>query len=393
MNYKYKAFNKDKKIITGEIEVFSEKEALDKLRQMDLRPIKVIASSGYNKDLNLFFKNFSGESLYIFLYQLYILLNSKITSLKAFDILKYTYKGKKADLLNEIYKDLASANPLSLALKNTKEFPELVTNMVAVGENSSNLPDVLKNLSEFYRSKLSFEKKIKNALIYPIILLIVTFIVVNFLILYILPTFEDVFKGSDAEFPLITKMLINLSHFINNNIFAFILVFLLILVIIAFYIRSDQGRFKIDRFKLKFDLFRLINISNFISMMKLLIESNVTVSQSVDIIARSSENLLIKKILNQAASDIYQGESLSNSLSKSEIFSEMDISMLRVGEESSNLKEVLESLNEYYRYEIEIKQEKFISLFEPVVILILSIFVGFIVISLAMPMFDLVNSI
>ncbi|CDZ75098.1 putative bacterial type II secretion system protein F [Peptoniphilus sp. ING2-D1G] len=393
MRFKYKAFDLGNNIIKGEIEAHSDKEVLYKIREQGLRPVKITQVSEFNRDIKLFDKPFRAESLYIFLYQLYVLLNSDITVVKSFEILKSMYQGTQRKIIDAIHRDLISANTLSQSLSNAAVFPELLINMVKIGENSSNLPEIFANLSEYYRNRIIFEKKIKNALIYPIILLLVTILVVNFLILHILPTFQSVFEDSGSKLPIITELLLKISKFINKNFITFFGISVFILLALIIYFNSQRGKLYFDKLKLKSNLYKMSLMNNFISMMKLLIKSGATVSESIDIMALSVENKILKKTLEQASKDIYRGFSLSESLKNSKIFSEMDKSMLKIGEESSNLSEILDSLSYYYRYEIEIKQQKFLAVFEPAIILVLSLFVGFIVISVAMPMFDLVNNI
>ncbi len=393
MRFKYKAFDLGNNIIKGEIEAHSDKEVLYKIREQGLRPVKITQVSEFNRDIKLFDKPFRAESLYIFLYQLYVLLNSDITVVKSFEILKSMYQGTQRKIIDAIHRDLISANTLSQSLSNAAVFPELLINMVKIGENSSNLPEIFANLSEYYRNRIIFEKKIKNALIYPIILLLVTILVVNFLILHILPTFQSVFEDSGSKLPIITELLLKISKFINKNFITFFGISVFVLLALIIYFNSQRGKLYFDKLKLKSNLYKMSLMNNFISMMKLLIKSGATVSESIDIMALSVENKILKKTLEQASKDIYRGFSLSESLKNSKIFSEMDKSMLKIGEESSNLSEILDSLSYYYRYEIEIKQQKFLAVFEPAIILVLSLFVGFIVISVAMPMFDLVNNI
>ncbi len=393
MRFKYKALDLENNIIKGEVEARNDKEVLSKIREQGLRPVKITQESELNRDIKLFDKPFYAENLHIFLYQLYVLLKSNINTVKSFEILKAMYQGKQRKIIDNIYRDLVSANTLSQALGNTTIFPELLVNMVKIGENSSNLPEIFANLSEYYRNKLIFEKKIKNALIYPIILVAVTILVVNFLILHILPTFQSIFEDSGTMLPLVTRLLLGISNFINKNFILILGIFLFVLLISVIYFNGEKGKLHLDKLKLKSNLYKMNSINNFISMMRLLIQSGATVAESIDIMAVSVESTVLRKTLEKAAKDIYKGLSLSESLKNSKIFSEMDKSMLKIGEESSNLSEILDSLSYYYRYEIEIRQQRFLAVFEPAIILVLSLFVGFIVISVAMPMFDLVNNI
>ncbi|MDO5040790.1 MAG: type II secretion system F family protein, partial [Peptoniphilus sp.] len=147
MRFKYKAVDLDNNMVKGEIEAGSDREALYKIRDRGLRPVKVSQVSALNRDIKLFDKPFYAESLYIFLYQLYVLLKADINTVKSVEILKSMYRGKQRKIIDGIHRDLVSASTLSQALGNATVFPELLINMVKIGENSSNLPEVFANLS------------------------------------------------------------------------------------------------------------------------------------------------------------------------------------------------------------------------------------------------------
>lgn len=393
MIYKYKALFSDGKEIRGQIDARDKSHAALKIRELGYRPVKISEANLLNKDIVLFSKAFNDKNLHIFLYQLYILLKSKIPIDQAVSLLKDSYSNKRQKIIADIHKEIISGENLSKGMDVSGSFPKLVTNMVEVGENSSNLPEVLNNLSKFYKNKVIFEQKIKNALIYPIILIIVTFLILNFLVFNVLPSFEEVFRDSSMQLPFLTRILLGFSRFVRDNFFIVSSIFIAIILALIVYFNSNKGKSFIEKLKLKFDLYRIFLISNFVNMMRFLLKSNLTTARAIEIIADSNENESLNKDLQKVRQDIYEGLSLSESLKSSKIFSDFDISMIKTGEESSNILEIMDSISEYYEYKLELKQEKFISYFEPIMILILAVIVGFIVISIAMPMFDLINTI
>ncbi|EFI42366.1 type II secretion system F family protein [Peptoniphilus sp. oral taxon 386] len=393
MIFKYKALDFKDNLIEDRLEANSEKEAISILRSRNLRPIKIVEINKINVDIVLKRRTFNNEDLHILLYQLYVLVNAKNTIPSAFRVLLKSYSGKKNKILKKVYQDLLSAKPLSDALKESGEFPNLVVNMIGVGENSSNMILILKNLSEYYLNKVKLDKKIRNALSYPILLFVVTFFIVNFLMLNILPTFAEVFKNSGAELPYITQILINISTFINKNIIIIILNFLIAILLLEIFFKTYRGRYTLDKIKLKNKFYKTIIVKRFVNMLNYLISSKATMSNSLEIIIDSTENFVVKEHIKNAIRDLYDGISLSDSLRNTGLFSEAALSMLNIGEETSELDNILRALDDYYEHEIYFKSQKYVSLVEPIIILVLSIFVGFIVISIAMPMFDLVNRI
>ncbi|MGO1580981.1 MAG: type II secretion system F family protein [Peptoniphilaceae bacterium] len=392
MRFTYKAFDKNKKIIQDTIYAKDENEAKDKLKDMSLRPISIKESIEINKKLHLNIKIFNNNDIYLFLYQLYVLINSNISIVNTFEIISSNYKGKKKEIILKIYSDLLSAEELSDSLKNTGIFPIFLINMIKIGEKSSNLSNVLYNLSQYYKKRTIFENKVKNALTYPVLLIIVTIIIVNFLVLNILPTFAEIFKDNGMDLPLLTRILINSSSFILHNILFIIFLIFILIIFFMLYFSTIKGKLYIDSLKLKINVYKIILVKNFLSQLKFLLNSGTNIPESIEVIISSTENLALRKCLEEVLKDLYRGESLSRALGKYKIFSELVISMIKVGEESSNMKDIVSSIDELLEYELETNQHKFIVLIESIMILIISIFIGFILISIALPMFDLVNN-
>ncbi|MDY2987326.1 MAG: type II secretion system F family protein [Peptoniphilus sp.] len=391
MIYKYTALDGDKRL-TNQIEAASLSECEEKLLSMGLRIIKVEPVSKLNLD-DLFSKKFKNEDLYIMFYQLYILINAKLNVPDSVLILSNSYEKQKAKHLKNVYKNILGGFTLAESLNNEKVCPKFAENMIKIGEESSSLSLILKELSNYYFEKEIFKKKIYSALTYPIILFISTVIISNFLVLYIFPTFTEIFYSSGVELPIVTRILISFSNFFRTNFLIISSLLILVGITLFTYFKTESGKFKFEKFLIKFKLYRVIQTHNFISMMSFLLNSKVIMSSALEITRDSMSNLHMKKEIEKSIAMLYSGIDLSESLEESVFFDSISLSILKVGEQASSVDKVIKSLKDYYEKKLEMDSKKFLSLIEPIIILILSIFVGFVVLSIAIPMFDVVNYI
>lgn len=389
MNYYFKVIDVSGKIISGEYIANSVEDVENYLYSKNYKIIRIDEENReFSKDLHL--KVFNNKKLHIFLYKLYILLSSNITLPKAMEIIRNGSSKKEKKVFSQVLKDINSSKTLSESLDETKEFPKFLTNMILIGEESSNLPEILKSLSEFYLSKDKFNKKVQSALSYPILLLIVTIIIINILVLNILPNFAEIFGDFNKNLPLMTRILIGLSKFINTYI-IFIFIFVIGFVILAFWwINTEKGKLKLHKFLYRSSTYKTISVKEFLSGLKFLIKAHLPIPRAIQILNYSISNEYLKQELGKTLKNLYEGQELSKSL-PSDIFSNFDISMINVGEESANMLEILVSLDKYYSEEVEFKTERFINLFQPILILVMAIIVGLVVVSIALPIFDLVN--
>ena len=215
MIYKYKAFKGSEKI-KGNIDAKSIKDAKEKLKRGGLRPIKIEENieSTNSFDFNRKFKN---EDLYILFRELSLLISSGISLETAFEILSSEFSKDKGKILNSLRDNLRSGTSLSESVEATKAFPNLVVNMIYVGENTSSLGKIFNSLSNYYIKKRETNSKIIEALAYPIILLITSVFVINFLIINVIPSFGEIFSANDNLLPLPTRILLNFSNFMYKN--------------------------------------------------------------------------------------------------------------------------------------------------------------------------------
>lgn len=387
MIYKYKAFKGSEKI-KGNIDATSIKDAKEKLKREGLRPIKIEENieSTNSFDFNRKFKN---EDLYILFRELSLLISSGISLETAFEILSSEFSKDKGKILNSLRDNLRSGTSLSESVEATKAFPNLVVNMIYVGENTSSLGKIFNSLSNYYIKKRETNSKIIEALAYPIILLITSVFVINFLIINVIPSFGEIFSANDNLLPLPTRMLLNFSNFMYKNYIFVFLILLIILVIISIYHRRNPRTF--HKLILKSKYYKMTKSLKFTFNMDLLLGAGLTVDRSLEIISSMEDNVVLNEKFREILFYIKSGESFYKSANKIKIFPKILVSMIRVGEESSNLKEVFGIMSGFYDEELNSYNKKFFGILGPILIIFMALIIGFIVLSIALPVFDMVN--
>ncbi|MDU2374346.1 MAG: type II secretion system F family protein [Peptoniphilus harei] len=387
MIYKYKAFRGREKV-KGNINADNLKEAKEKLKREGLRPIKIEENIESSNSFD-FKKKFKNEDLYILFRQLSLFINSGINIESAFEILSTQFSKDKVKILSDIRDNLRSGSSLSDAMNFTGAFPSLVINMVYVGENTSSLGKIFNRLSDYYIKKRKTRSKIIEAMAYPIILLVTSIFIINFLIINVIPSFAEIFSDNNNLLPLPTRILLGFSNFIYRN-YLFIFLGILLLVSIALIYHQKHPK-TFNSFLLKSSYYKMTKSMNLSFNMDLLLGSGLTVDRSLEVISKMERNMSLKERYQEILTKLKAGEHLYKSFQEAEVFSNILLSMIRVGEESSSLSEVFSIMSSYYDEELNSRNQKFLGLMGPILIIIMALIIGFIVLSIALPIFDMVN--
>lgn len=349
------------------------------------------------KDIGI--KRINSNILSLFLKQLSLLINSSVSIYDSIMIIIDQRLDKKLNkALVNISLDLKNGNGAYEAFsKEEKSFGPVITAFIKSGDASGKMSEILDELSTYLNEESKNKNKIKEALIYPIILLIVTIVVVVIILTKVLPTFIEVFKDNGAKLPKSTKILLAISSFINKNgLNILILVFILILSITILR-KKEKYKFIIDKAifnSIFLKKFRILNVEYQItSLLFILKKGDVDIIESIEIIKNSFNNLYLKSILNKVIHSLQFGNSLSDSLSNEKVFTKLFIAMIKVGEDSGEMTRSLKKASDYYANEYIYRLKRASSMAEPFLILFMALIVGFVVFSVAIPMFDSVNNI
>lgn len=351
------------------------------------------------KSISFSKKKLKLKELAIFARQFSTMLGSGLTVIKCLDILyqQATAKFLKNVILG-VYESVQKGESLSKAMKaQGSAFPALFISMVESGEASGSLDTVMERLADQYEKDNKMHNKITQALIYPIVLIIMIIIVVIGMLTFILPRFTSMFDQLKADLPMPTKILLAISGAITNYWYIIIAVIILILILWKSFLKSPSGRLWFDKLKIKIPvagkLLLIISASRFSRTLASLFSSGMPIVKALEIVGGVIGNKYLESRIQDVNEDVRRGVALSAAVKKAAIFPPMLCSMLNIGEESGNLDEILNKTSAFYDEESSNAIQKLISLIEPLLIVFLAVVVGFIVLSIILPIFSLYNSI
>jgi len=288
---------------------------------------------------------------------------------------------------------------LSNALgKHAGIFSTLYVSMVKAGEMGGVLDEVLERLANFMEKDFSLKKKVKSALTYPLVILVMALGIVFFLVTYILPTFVSLFEGMNLTLPLPTKILIIITKGAKNPWIMIPSFLLMILGGFALnrYVQTHFGRKQYDLLRLNIPVFGLLNkkvaISRFCRTLGTLLSSGVPIMQALEIVGKASGNEIIALTVGKIRESIREGESIASPLGASGMFPPMVTQMVAVGEETGNLDAMLSKISDFYDTEVEYMLSSLTSMLEPIMIVGMGGIVGFIVISVFLPLYQLIGT-
>lgn len=373
--------------LNSEVEVYSYAES-KRLKVVDVKEVKSLFRRRKlrNKDLKVFSKEMS------------ILLKSGCEISKILRILINESNGKLKSVLKQILNNIEKGNSIKDSFQNTNAFSSFYISMISAGEMSGDLDGVMEKLATYYDKEIKLKNKIISILIYPTILIITMIISFIFILIILIPNFEDIYADNNIQTPGLTKMLIFLSHLIRDD-FTLIIIGNLVMIIGLIYLKKYNEKFNEWLNKLAFRLpiistyMKLVTSNKFVKALSILVGSGVQIVSSIETSANVVGNKYIYEKICKSNEFIKKGNSIGDSLKTVEELPSLLLSMITIGEESGRLDTVLFTINDYYESELDSKLEIWTKYFENFITLIIGIVVGGIVISMMMPMFDAVSAI
>lgn len=299
---------------------------------------------------------------------------------------------------SEIYRNLQQGLSLSASMEELDGvFPHLLINMFKSAEASGNIDVTAKKMATYYEKNYRTAKKAMSAMIYPIILAIVTVLVLLIVFLFILPKFFEVFKNLEIELPLITRFMLNTSIFISHNILWIAIGAVLLVMGIRYVLKIPRVKIAYDRTKLKLPiagrLIRIICTARFARTISSLYSSGLTIMNAINNSKGTIGNQYIESQIDELMLNIRNGESFSAALSKVDGFDTKLASTVLIGEETGNLDNMLMSVADAFDYEMDMAMTKLVAMLEPIFIIVLAIIIGSIIISVMLPLTSLYSTI
>ncbi len=398
--FHYKAKKGPQEVIEGLIEAESEELAVAKITQLGLFPIEVRAekppikkiSGGFSFTL---FRKVSSSDLSLFTRQLADLLNSGVTLLRALEIiLNQTKNHHLKAVVSDVHDSVRDGSTLSDSLnKYPNIFSKLYTSMVKSGELSGSLDAVLNRLADFSDADEETRSKVRASLAYPLLMAIVGSATIFILITFVVPKLVEMFVELSQALPLPTRILINTSNFFARYWW---LIIILIALMVTVYKRKEKNReakFAIDKFKLKIiffgDFIKKVEIAHFTRTLGTLLANGVIISKALAVVKDVAGNEVLSRDIERMLRDVVDGSSLTDTLVKSPFFPDLVRNMVAVGEETGSLEKSLFKIAESYERQADRTIKVITSLLEPIMIVVIGSIVGFIVISMLLPIFQM----
>lgn len=400
ITFKYNVRDKTGKVVNGKLEGESREAVATKLRQMgyivlDLEEDRIaqlnkiqFGTSVKTKDVTIFARQFA------------TMINAGLSLTKCLSILADQVESKELrDVISQLNKDVEAGQSLSEAMmKHPKIFPPLFYNMVKAGETGGVLDEVLLRVADLMEQDAQLKGRVKSAMMYPMVISILVVVVVIAMMVFVVPTFIDMFSGAGQELPLPTRVLVAISNYtasIKGVITAIVLAILF--VIFKQWIATNSGRFIWDSIKLRMpvagNIIRKTSVARFTRTFGTLVSAGVPILSAMDIVADTAGNEVVTRALKTARGAIKEGETIAKPLSESPVFPGMVVQMVAVGEETGALDQMLTKIADFYDEEVGTAIDGLASAMEPIIMVILAVVVGGIVIALYMPMFQSVTMV
>jgi type IV pilus assembly protein PilC len=399
--YGYKVRDRAGKLVQGSIEADSTELVANKLREMGYVPIAIDEkqTSSMQRELHLpgMAPKVKLKELAVFSRQFATMINSGLTLLRSLTILAdQTDSAVLTGLLDQVRLDVQSGSSLSHALgKHPDHFPQLYVSMVRAGETGGLLDSVLLQLAVTLEKQVELRGKIRSAMTYPIAVLTMVGIILAAMLLFVVPMFKNMYKTLNGTLPLPTRILIKVSDY-GVKLFP-VLVVAAIGGFFAFkrWIRTPAGRSTWDRFKLRIPILgRLVHktaMSRFSSTLSVLLRSGVPILEALEITSEVVNCVPVSDGIRDMQTGVRSGESLAHPLENHPVFPNMVVQMLAVGEDTGAVDGLLEKVAQFYDQEVEATVSSLTSILEPVMIAVLGAAVGSMVISLYLPMFNIIK--
>ena len=399
--FAYKALDKGGTEVAGTLDADNERLALGRLRDMGYLPLevreeKVVKGGILDTFLGIFAgKKVKAKDIVTFTRQLSTLIDAGLPLLRSLNVLGEQTENPNFKIqIKDIASSVQGGNTFSQALaKYPKTFNKLYVNMIKAGEAGGVLEVILTRLAEFSEKDQAVRAKVKGAMVYPALVIMVGAGVVLFLTIAIIPTFVGMFEEVGLTLPLPTRIMMGLSDFLRGFWWVNILAILALVVIYKMWVRKEQGRYQADKIKLRLpvlgELVSKSAISRFARTLGTLITSGVPILQALLIVRDTAGNEVIARAMVAVHNSIREGESIAGPLGKSAVFPPMVVHMIAVGEETGALDNMLIKVADTYDREVDTMVAALTSILEPILILGMGVVVGFIVIAMYLPIFEM----
>jgi type IV pilus assembly protein PilC len=400
MKFLYQARTKEGDVKSGTIEASSREVAFSLLQKLGyyVTYLEEEKPPIYAKELKIF-QRISLRDLFIFSRQFSIMLNSKVPIVESLMTLSAQTKNPELkEIISEIAEEVEAGSSLSKALlKYPKVFSPFYVAMVKAGEVSGKLSQTLNFLANHLEREYNVRGKIRGAMTYPVLVLVVFFVIFGIMIFSILPSFENILKEREVEVPFITKVILSFSKILREKFFIIALVFGAIIILIFYYLKTEEGKRFFDKISLKIPFFGEISkqsiLSRFAQNLSTLTSAGLTLTEALEIVEEIVGNAEYKNAVSKIKEGVKKGETISSITTLyPELFPPLFTQLVLVGEKTGTLTNSLSAISNFYQSETEKAIENFLRILEPLLIIILGVLVGGLMLSVLLPLYRIIGT-
>lgn len=397
--YQWKGKDKNNKTRKGEMEAVTEEVVRSNLNRIRIKVTKIKEKP---KDLleNIAFlqPGIKSKDIIIFARQFSTMIDAGLPIIQCLDILQAQQENATfRKMLKKIKEMVEGGLTLAESLKKfPKHFDDLFVNMIAAGEAGGILDTILQRLSAYMEKLAKLKAKVKGALTYPLITMIVAVVVVAVIMVFVIPVFQDMFEGLGGALPAPTLIVVALSDFVRNNVWYIVIGGAIFLFAFNRFYKTNKGRELLDDFALKLPVFglliRKVAVAKFTRTMGTMLSSGVTILDALDIVAKTAGNKTVEKAIYDVRSGISEGRTMAEPLQESGVFPSMVCQMIAVGETTGALDAMLGKIADFYDEEVDQAVENLTSMIEPFMIVFLGVVIGGIVVAMYLPIFSIAGA-
>lgn len=387
------------KIEKGEMEAPSRSAVLARLRGMQIRPIpeKIKEKSSF-LDFNIAFGGIPTRDLVVFTRQLSTMIDAGLPLVRSLEVIREQQPNAAFKvIIGKVKEDVEGGSSFADALeKHPKAFDSLFANLARAGEAAGVLDVVLQRLASYLEKMDGIKRRIKGAMIYPAVVISVAVIVLSVIMIFVVPTFAELFKDLGTTLPSLTIVIVNISTWLKSNIiYLLIAIVLMVIGTSSLYSKSLKARRLMDGFLLKLwligDLLLKTVIARFCRTLATLTSGGLPILDGLEITAKSAGNIVVEEAIMDVRKKVSEGQLLAEPLAaRPKIFPPMVVQMISVGEQTGNLDDMLDKIADFYEDEVDVAVAALLSAMEPAMIFFLGCTVGIIVVAMYLPMFKLV---
>jgi len=402
-SYNYTVRDSKGETIAGTIDADTQDSVISKLKDMGYFIVSIDRPKEEkikfkNKTISFsFFNRIKIRDLVIFTRQFATLISSGMSLLESLIVLeKQTTNTKFKTIVSEIRMYIESGHSLSESMeRHPNVFNRLYVNLIRAGEAGGVLDRIMNDLAEFLEKEEEIKLKIRNKTAYPKFVLAFAIVISMVIIIFLVPSFQGIYNELGAELPAITQVVISVGNLFKKFYF-YIILFVVVFggrYLFRRFLRSPRGRYAMDNLKIhipKFgDLFKKMSLSRFSRHFGILLATGVPLLNSLEIAKGVADNVLIDNALEKIRKGIREGENISDSMSDMEVFPPMMVQMIAVGERTGTLDEMSSRIADFYEKEVSNSIDVLVTILEPIMLLVVALFIGMIVISMYLPMFNI----